>query len=518
MTDTICAISTPAGIGGIAVIRISGPQAIAACSSIFRPFKESHRLEERKSHTLTFGQIILPQNSSDCICANPSTVESSNAHVEEEILDEVVVSIFRAPHSFTGEDVVEISCHGSLYIQQRILELLCNNNTNHTLPWSESYNKDFVVRLAEPGEFTRRAFAHGRFDLTQAEAVADLISAQSSASHRLAMQQMKGSISQKLLQLHDQLLQLTSLLELELDFSEEDVEFADRTRLINLAQEIDSEVTRLVSTFQQGQAIKNGIPVAIIGAPNVGKSTLLNALLKEDRAIVSDIQGTTRDLIEDTITLGGYLFRFIDTAGIRHTSDTIEQLGIERSHQAATRAQIILLITEPGIDYPVIDARPDQHVIHIINKVDLTPIHSNSTNPSTSSYPSTNSNSYKPSNSSTSNIPPLPATFDLPTSHISISAKHAIGIDALETALIDCVRHNDNQGEVILTNARHRDSLAKAHDALTRMMKGLSSGLSNEFVAMDLNDVISSLNQILGKEITSQSTLNNIFSHFCIGK
>lgn len=502
MTDTICAISTPAGIGGIAVIRISGTQAITACSSIFRPFKESHRLEERKSHTLTFGLIILPQNSSDCICADPSTEESNNAHVEEEILDEVVVSIFRAPHSFTGEDVVEISCHGSLYIQQRILELLCNN-TNHSLSSSESYNKDFVVRLAEPGEFTRRAFAHGRFDLTQAEAVADLISAQSSASHRLAIQQMKGSISQKLLQLHDQLLQLTSLLELELDFSEEDVEFADRTRLINLAQEIDSEVTRLVSTFQQGQAIKNGIPVAIIGAPNVGKSTLLNALLKEDRAIVSDIQGTTRDLIEDTITLGGYLFRFIDTAGIRHTSDTIEQLGIERSHQAATRAQIILLITEPGIDYPEIDARPDQHVIHIVNKVDLTPIHSNST---------------YPSNFSTSNNPPLPATFDLPTSHISISAKHAIGIDALETALIDCVRQTDNQGEVILTNARHRDSLAKAHDALTRVTLGLSSGLSNEFVAMDLNDVIASLNQILGKEITSQSTLNNIFSHFCIGK
>lgn len=470
--DTICAISTPQGVGGIAVIRISGPDAIVACSKIFHPFNPSHSLEARKTHTLTFGQIVLPQE-------NPDN--------KEEILDEVVVSLYRAPHSFTGEDVVEISCHGSLYIQQRILTLLCDNHTNHSLPSTERAREGFTCRLAEPGEFTRRGFSHGRFDLSQAEAVADLISAQSAASHRLAMQQMKGSISQKLSSLHDQLLQLTALLELELDFSEEDVEFADRTRLINLTHQIDAEVMRLANSFKTGQAIKNGIPVAIIGAPNVGKSTLLNALLKEDRAIVSDIQGTTRDLIEDTITLGGYLFRFIDTAGIRHTTDTIEQLGIERSHQAASRAQIILLMTEPGIDYPEITAREDQHIIYILNKVDTT------------------------------EQAPI-ATLDLPTSHLSISAKNNLGIATLEQALIDSVKNNDTQSDVILTNARHHQALLSAHDALQRVLSGLTTGLSNEFVDMDLKDVTSALNQILGKEITSQSTLNAIFSQFCIGK
>ena len=433
--DTICAISTPSGIGGIAVIRISGPDAIAACSKIFRPFKQSHTLEARKTHTLTFGQIITPS---------------------EEILDEVVISLYRAPHSFTGEDVVEISCHGSIYIQQRILELLCNIAE---------------VRMAEAGEFTRRAFTHGRFDLSQAEAVADLISAQSAASHRLAMQQMKGSISQKLTSLHDQLLELTSLLELELDFSEEDVEFADRTRLINLASEIDTEVTRLADTFQSGQAIKNGIPVAIIGAPNVGKSTLLNALLKEDRAIVSDIQGTTRDLIEDTITLGGYLFRFIDTAGIRTTDDRIEQLGIDRSRQAASRANIIILLTEPGVPYIDIEARPDQHVLRIENKTD------------------------------------------------QFQALTGLGLKALEQQLIDLATPTTS-GDVILTNQRHYQALTSAHQSLLQVIAGLNANLSGDLIAEDLRAVIASLNEILGKNltITSQSALNLIFSRFCIGK
>ncbi len=472
--DTICAISTAPGIGGIAVIRISGPDAISACDAIFRPARPNHTLATRQTHTLTFGQIIDPSG---------------------EVIDEVVISLYRAPHSFTGEDVVEISCHGSIYIQQQILNLLCNNSGNNSsFPTLHS-----SLRLAAPGEFTRRAFANGRFDLTQAEAVADLISAQSAAAHRLAIQQMKGSISQKLSILYDQLLQLTSLLELELDFSEEDVEFADRTRLINLAHDIDHEVTTLASTFRHGQAIKNGIPVAIIGAPNVGKSTLLNALLKEDRAIVSDIQGTTRDLIEDTITLGGHLFRFIDTAGIRHTNDQIEQLGIERSHQAAERAQIILLLTEPGVDYPEIEPRQDQHVLHILNKVDITNGQSTSTFDLPASHIST-------------------STFDLPASHISISAKHNIGIDALENALLSCIESDKVQSSVILTNARHYEALNHAHDALQRVLSGLQNGLSNEFVDMDLKDVISSLNQILGREITSQDTLNNIFKNFCIGK
>ena len=498
--DTICAISTPSGIGGIAVIRISGPDAIAVCSKIFRPFKECHKLEDRKTHTLTFGQIVLPK---------------ADNNSQEEILDEVVISLYRAPHSFTGEDVVEISCHGSIYIQQQIIDLLCNikynsntklsSSTNHSLSLitGEGQGSGSLIRLAEPGEFTRRAFSHGRFDLSQAEAVADLISAQSAASHRLAMQQMKGSISQKLSSLHDQLLQLTALLELELDFSEEDVEFADRTRLINLTHEIDAEVMRLANSFKTGQAIKNGIPVAIIGAPNVGKSTLLNALLKEDRAIVSDIQGTTRDLIEDTITLGGYLFRFIDTAGIRHTQDEIEQLGIERSHQAAQRAQIILLMTEPGIDYPEITAREDQHIIYILNKVDTTeqaPIE-----------PSAKASSSRQEHKN--------ALFMAArTTHLSISAKHNLGIETLEQALIDCVKTQDTQSDVILTNARHHQALLSAHEALQRVLTGLTSGLSNEFVDMDLKDVISALNQILGKEITSQDTLNTIFGQFCIGK
>ena len=462
--DTICAISTPPGIGGIAVIRISGPDAIAACSLVFRPFKASHALDTRATHTLTFGQIVLPQENPD---------------FKEEILDEVVVSLYRAPHSFTGEDLVEISCHGSIYIQQRILELLCNakhsSSSYHSLSltkWTgEGQGSGSLVRLASPGEFTRRAFANGRFDLTQAEAVADLISAQSAASHRLAMQQMKGSISQKLSSLHDQLLELTSLLELELDFSEEDVEFAERTRLIDLANEIDAEVMRLANSFKTGQAIKNGIPVAIIGAPNVGKSTLLNALLKEDRAIVSDIQGTTHDVIEDTITLGGFLFRFIDTAGIRTTDDRIEQLGIERSRQAASHANIIILLTEPGVPYIDIEARPDQHVLRIENKTD------------------------------------------------QFQALTGLGIEALEQQLISLARPTTT-GDVILTNQRHYQALTSAHQSLLRVIAGLNANLSGDLIAEDLRAVIASLNEILGKNmtITSQEMLNNIFKNFCIGK
>ena len=453
--NTICAISTPPGIGGIAVIRISGPDAIAACSQVFRPFKASHALDTRATHTLTFGQIVLPKENPD---------------IKEEILDEVVVSLYRAPHSFTGEDVVEISCHGSIYIQQRIIELLTTSKVTNNLPPYEG-GSGWVCRLASPGEFTRRAFANGRFDLTQAEAVADLISAQSAASHRLAMQQMKGSISQKLLSLHDQLLELTSLLELELDFSEEDVEFADRARLIDLANEIDAEVMHLANSFKTGQAIKNGIPVAIIGAPNVGKSTLLNALLKEDRAIVSDIQGTTRDLIEDTITLGGYLFRFIDTAGIRTTDDRIEQLGIDRSRQAASRANIIILLTEPGVPYIDIEARPDQHVLRIENKTD------------------------------------------------QFQALTGLGLKALEQQLIDLATPTTS-GDVILTNHRHYQALTSAHQSLLQVIAGLNANLSGDLIAEDLRAVIASLNEILGKglTITSQSTLNQIFSRFCIGK
>ena len=450
----IAAISTPSGIGGIAVVRVSGPSAISICDKVYRPFKAGNTLASRKTHTLTYGQIIDPESG--------------------EVIDEVVASVFRAPHSFTGEDVIEISCHGSLYIQQRILDVILSVEG---------------IRLAEPGEFTRRAFRSGKMDLSQAEAVADLIAATTAASHRLAMSQMKGSISRKLDGLRVQLLNMTSLLALELDFSEEDVEFADRSQLLSLAHQIDDEVTRLASTFSTGQAIKNGIPVAIIGAPNVGKSTLLNQLLKDDRAIVSPIQGTTRDLIEDTITLSGYLFRFIDTAGIRDTSDQIEAMGIERSLRAAERAHIIILLSEPEVPFIDFEPRPDQEVIRIINKSDLAASHDE-----TKSLMSDDS--------------PI----------IHLSALTGEGVAALEQHLIELARPVESQGDIVLTNRRHYEALNTAHDHLLRVSDGLTQQLPGDLVAEDLRAVIDSLNSILGKSITSQDTLNNIFKNFCIGK
>ena len=441
----IAAISTAPGIGGIAVIRVSGPDTISIVDSIFAPFKEANKLSCRKSHTMTYGQIIDPKT--------------------KEVIDEVVVSLYKGPNSFTGEDVVEISCHGSIYIQQQILDTILSQEG---------------IRLAERGEFTRRAFRNGKMDLSQAEAVADLIASQNAASHRLAMSQMKGSISRKLDDLRQQLLTMTSLLELELDFSEEDVEFADRTQLLQLAHDIDHEVTRLASTFSTGQAIKKGIPVAIIGAPNVGKSTLLNQLLKDDRAIVSPIQGTTRDLIEDTITLGGFLFRFIDTAGIRSTDDQIEALGIERSLSAASRANIIILLTEPGVDFINVDTRPDQHVIRVVNKADKQEAASSDS--------------------------------------LSISALNGTGIETLEQQLISLAKPAETQGDIILTNRRHFEALNEAHNSLLNVIDGLNRQISGDLVAEDLRLVIEHLNSILGQSITSQDTLNNIFKNFCIGK
>ena len=434
----IAAISTPHGLGGIAVIRVSGPDATAIVDRHFKPHKAGHQLVGRPTHTLTFGQFTTASG---------------------EVLDDVVCSLYKAPHSFTGEDVVEISCHGSLYVQQAIM---------HELTSPDSH-----CRLAEAGEFTRRAFSNGRMDLSQAEAVADLIAAQTAAQHRVAISQLKGSISQQLDALRDQLLRLTSLLELELDFSEEDVEFADRTQLLQLASSIDQEVTHLSDSFAAGNAIKNGIPVAIIGAPNVGKSTLLNALLKDDRAIVSDIQGTTRDLIEDTITLGGFLFRFIDTAGIRHTDDKVEQMGIERSKLAAEKAQIILLLTEPNVDFPAITVRDDQTAIRIVNK---TP---------------------------------------------EFQALNNIGIDALEQQLVQIAQSFVSGGAsdgILITNIRHKQMLDQAHRDITLVIQGLESHIFGDLVAEDLRAVIASLNAILGRNITSQDTLNNIFKNFCVGK
>ncbi|MBP5500450.1 MAG: tRNA uridine-5-carboxymethylaminomethyl(34) synthesis GTPase MnmE [Bacteroidales bacterium] len=487
---TICALSTPSGIGGIAVVRISGPDAISSCARIFRPYKATHTLDLRPSHTLTFGKIIHPES--------------------DEVLDEVVVSLFRAPQSYTGEDVVEISCHGSLYIQQELLHVLI---------------RYCGVRMAEGGEFTRRAFANGRMDLSQAEAVADLISAQNAAAHRLAYSQMKGSVSRKLDGLHDQLLRLSSLLELELDFSEEDVEFADRTELLDIARQIDAEIVRLSDTFRTGQAIRNGIPVAIIGETNVGKSTLLNHLLGDERAIVSDVHGTTRDVIEDTILLDGQLIRFIDTAGIRDTSDQVETMGIERTYQRLQRAQIVLwLIDGTRLAYPsstesciqdTLDVYhriepylKDQQLILVINKIDLVP-----------------------SSALHANLPRFQQTLNETILHsspyagglervfLSLSAKHELGFDNLRDVLVQATRlPQQTQGDVILTNQRHYEAMQEAHAALQHVIDGLQSHLSGDLVAEDLHAVIDALNSVLGRSITSQDTLNNIFKNFCIGK
>ena len=482
--STICAISTPPGIGGIAVIRVSGSNAIDACGYIFIPFQSAHHLNTRPTHTLTFGKIVNPETN--------------------EEVDEVVISLFRAPHSFTGEDVVEISCHGSQFIQQELLHVL-----THCCD----------IRMAEPGEFTRRAFAHGRMDLSQAEAVADLISSQNAAAHRLAFSQMKGSISNKLDLLHDQLLKLSSLLELELDFSEEDVEFADRSKLLDIAQQIDDEVVRLSNTFRTGQAIRNGIPVAIIGETNVGKSTLLNHLLGDELAIVSDVHGTTRDVIEDTIILDGQLVRFIDTAGIRNTNDQIENLGIERTYQRLERAQVVLwlidgtrLADEAKVEQCVSDTlyvyrciEPyihDQRLILVINKVDLVDADQLSLQLS-----------YL--------VDQLSQTIHDPSlslNYVTISAKHEMGFSELRQALTKAARLPQAHGDVILTNKRHYDAMQRAHQALQNVVSGLQTQISGDLIAEDLRMVIDSLNSVLGRSITSQETLNNIFKNFCIGK
>ena len=337
--NTICAISTPYGSGGIAVIRVSGESAIQIVDSIFHGRKP---LKEAQAYTVHYGEIVRSVNN-------------------KEVLDQVLVSVFRAPHSFTGENVVEIACHGSLYIQQTLLQWLV----------------DAGCQLAKAGEFTQRAFLNGKMDLTEAEAVADLIAAQTKAEKDLAISQLRGGISNELAVLRERLLTITSLIELELDFADhEELEFADRSQLNELAQEIDTKIGRLVASFKTGNAIKQGIPVAIIGAPNVGKSTLLNALLGEERAIVSDIQGTTRDTIEDTLVLGGMLFRFIDTAGLRQTEDTIENMGIERSRQAAQKAAVIIHLqdaAEPLDTLSELDDISEKKIIQVYNKVDLVP-------------------------------------------------------------------------------------------------------------------------------------------------
>lgn len=422
---TICAICTAQG-GAIGIVRVSGPEAISAVNNIF-----SKDISLADGYTMHYGHILD--------------------------IDDVIITLCRAPRSYTGEDTVEISCHGSSYILQQVLQLLVDNG----------------CALAGPGEFTQRAFLNGKMDLSQAEAVADLIASQNSAQHHVAMQQMRGGISLKLRELRDKLLHLTSLLELELDFSDhEDLEFADRGELMSLAQQVCMEIRHLSNSFAQGNAIKKGIPVAIIGAPNVGKSTLLNALLRDDRAIVSDIQGTTRDVIEDTITIDGYLFRFIDTAGIRKTDDTIEKMGIERSLKASEKAQIIILLTEPDVPFADICLSEGQQVIRIVNK--------------TSEF----------------------------------SALNGVGIEELERQLVDFVKTSeaDTSNALLITNQRHKAALDLALDDICRAMDALKAGISGDLVSEDLRQCITHLSEIVGGEITPDEVLGKIFSHFCVGK
>lgn len=461
--NTICAISTAPGVGGIAVIRVSGADALTICDRIFRPKKTGKSLSTQRAYTLTFGSIVGNDG---------------------ETIDEVIASVFHAPHSFTGENTVEISCHGSLYIQQQILQALISNG----------------CRMAQAGEYTRRAFLNGKMDLSQAEAVADLIASTSAGQHRLALNQMRGGFHKELSSLRDQLLHFTSLIELELDFSDhEELEFANRSELHSLAAHIEQVISRLAHSFSLGNAIKNGIPVAIIGETNVGKSTLLNTLLNEDKAIVSDIQGTTRDLIEDTININGQLFRFIDTAGIRETTNTIETLGIERSFHAMDQARIILWVMDASqkkdmelkqLSEQILPHCVNKSLICVMNKIDLLE------NPH--DFPST----------------------DLPTEAriISISAKQGDGIEELQQLLSSLTNlPSTPSGDIIVTNVRHYEALTHALEAIHRVQEGLNTNLPSDLIAQDLRECIFHLSDIVG-EVTTDQVLDNIFKHFCIGK
>ena len=464
--STICAISTAPGVGGIAVVRVSGPDAFKICDRIFRPKKADKSLSTQKAYTLTYGSIV-----------------GNN----DETIDEVIAAVFRAPHSFTGEDTVEITCHGSTYIQQQILQSLISSG----------------CRIAQPGEYTQRAFLNGKMDLSQAEAVADLIASSSAATHRLAMSQMRGGFSKELTDLRNKLLNFTSMIELELDFSEEDVEFADRSALRKLADEIEQVISRLAHSFSVGNAIKNGVPVAIIGETNAGKSTLLNVLLNEDKAIVSDVHGTTRDVIEDTINIGGITFRFIDTAGIRETNDTIESLGIERTFQKLDQAEIVLWMVDAvnaasqieQLSEKIIPRCEGKHLIVVFNKADLI------------------------EDKQKENV--LSLLKDFPkesTESIFISAKQRKNTSELQKMLIDAAHlPTVTQNDIIVTNVRHYEALNKALEAIHRVQNGLDSQISGDFLSQDIRECIFFISDIAG-EVTNDMVLQNIFQHFCIGK
>ncbi len=458
--DTIVALATPQGVGAIGVIRLSGPNAIAICNAVFgtKSLKKKD-LNAANSHTIHFGVI----------------------HDNDIIIDEVLVSLFKGPNSYTGEHTVEISCHGSPYIQQQIIQLFIKHG----------------ARLANQGEFTLRAFLNGKLDLSQAEAVADLIASNSATSHQIAMQQMRGGFSSKIKLLRQNLIDFASLIELELDFSEEDVEFADRTDLKNLVTSIQRIVQRLIDSFEVGNVIKNGIPVAIVGKPNAGKSTLLNTLLEEDKAIVSDIPGTTRDVIEDEMTIDGVLFRFIDTAGIRETTDIIESIGVEKAYEQIKLSSIAIYlfdvheITPNELKLIVAEIEPHLHnsqLVLVANKIDKEDME----------YTYREFAEFK----------------DM----MFISAKEQTGIDELKKHLVKLFDNSTvNVTETIVTNARHVEALRHTNSALIKVLEGLNQNVTGDFLAMDIRQALHHLGTITG-EISSDDLLGNIFSRFCIGK
>ncbi len=459
---TICAIATSPGMGAIATIRLSGEKALEIADLVFQSPKSGKKLAEQQPNTLHFGSIA-----------------DGN-----ELIDEVVVSIFRAPHSFTGEDVVEITCHGSVYIQQRILQLLITKG----------------ARMALPGEFTQRAFLNGKMDLSQAEAVADLIASTNRAAQKVAINQMRGGFSSELTNLRGELLHFIAMIELELDFSEEDVEFADRGQLKKLVSRIEAILRKLKNSFQLGNVIKNGIPVAIVGDTNVGKSTLLNALLNEEKAIVSDIHGTTRDVIEDVVNIHGTAFRFFDTAGIRETTDEIETLGIERSYSKLDQATVVILVVDTQNDFEVIASRiakirerlNDQHLIIAANKVD------------------------RGLAETISGLKEMPLLTN--EKMVFIAAKQKTNLDELISGMQQAVSlESINEDAVIVTNVRHFEALSKALESIERVQLGLDNLISGDFLAQDIRECLLYLGEITG-EISNDEILGHIFKNFCIGK
>lgn len=472
--ECICALATPAG-GAIGIIRLSGNNAITITDQVFTS-ASGKPLTEAKANTLHYGEI---------------------KDKDGKTIDDVLVSVFRAPHSYTGEDSTEISCHGSRYILQQVLLRLT----------------EVGCRQAEPGEYTRRAYMNGKMDLSQAEAVADLIASTNKATHHMAMSQLKGHFSNELTRLREKLLKMTSLLELELDFSDhEELEFADRSDLRALAEEIERRINTLAHSFETGNAIKQGVPVAIVGKTNVGKSTLLNRLLHEEKAIVSDIHGTTRDVIEDTTLIDGITFRFIDTAGIRKTNDVVENIGIERTFQKMEEARIIIWLLDELPAESEIDEMEKKNqgkkLLMVFNKIDALSFDPTSL-PFHYSAQSADKNSLASSPSSS------PASISI----LSISARTGENIPLLEKALVEAADIPEiSENDVIVTSARHYEALIRANKSLSRVLESMDMDMSGDIIAEDLKIVLEELGEITGGQISSQETLNNIFKHFCIGK